>query len=300
MNQEFIKLNTGVEIPLVGFGVFQLRNEEECVVAVKTAIETGYTHIDTAAIYQNEEFVGRAIKESGVKREDLFLTTKVWNSVQREFIKDDKAVERAFEESLKKLGTDYVDLYLVHWPVPNEAPGSPVLEEKPYVKTWQALEGIYKSGAAKAIGVCNFNISHLEDIKKIWQVTPAVNQVEIQPYFSQRELVEFGEGLGIIAQAWSPLGGNPNAEGVKKSTVLNDNVLTEIAKNHGKSTAQIIIRWNVQKGVIVLPKSATPSRIKENFNVFDFKLSPEEMAKIDALNTNTRPSTDPAQFHTAF
>lgn len=300
MNQEFIKLNTGAEIPLLGFGVFQIREPQECVTAVKTAIEAGYRHIDTAAVYQNEEYVGQAIKESGIDRKDLFLTTKVWNGVQREALKDPQAIERAFEESLKKLQTDYVDLYLVHWPVPNEAPGSPILDKKPYIDTYLALEKLYKSGAAKAIGVSNFHEHHIEDIKKVWSVAPAVNQIEIQPYFNQKPLIKFGENLGIIAQAWSPLGGNPQADGSKKSHVLQDTTINKIAQNHGKSPAQIIIRWNIQNKVIVLPKSATPSRIKENFNVFDFSLTADEMKTIDALETGKRPSTNPDEFHQNF
>ncbi|MCL1925176.1 MAG: aldo/keto reductase, partial [Defluviitaleaceae bacterium] len=229
MAQELIKLNTGAEIPLLGFGVFQLRDPEECVTAVKTAIEAGYTHIDTAAVYQNEQFVGQAIKETGINRKDLFITTKVWNTVQREAIKNPSAIESAFEESLKKLGTDYIDLYLVHWPVPNEAPGAEILAQKPFIDTWLALEKIYKSGAAKAIGVSNFHEHHLEEIKKVWSITPAVNQIEIQPYWNQKPLIKFGEDLGIIAEAWSPLGGNPGADGNKKSNVLEDSTINELA-----------------------------------------------------------------------
>ena len=270
---KFAKLNNGIDVPMLGFGVWRVEDGKVCSDAVRNALEVGYRHIDTAAIYKNEEGVGQGIKDSGVKREDIFLTTKVWNEVLRT-----GNVNEAFEESLEKLGTDYVDLYLIHWPVAGK-----------YVDAYLELEKIYKSGRAKAIGVCNFHEHHLEDIKKVWSVTPVMNQIELHPNLSQKPLIQFCKDNDIVPQAWSPLGGG-------KTNLLQTPVLTEIASKYGKSPAQVVLRWNIDCGVITIPKSITPSRIKENFDIFDFELDAEDIAKIDALNTNERTGSSPDNF----
>ena len=270
---EYAKFNNGTTVPMLGFGVWRVEDGPTCVAAVRNALDVGYRHIDTAAIYGNEKGVGQAIRESGIPREDIFLTTKVWNEVQRSGV-----VADAFEESLEKLGTDYVDLYLVHWPVPGK-----------YVDTYLELEKIYKSGRAKSIGVCNFHEHHLEDIKKVWSVVPALNQVELHPRLTQKPLIKFCQDLGIVPQSWSPLGGG-------KSPILEEPALIEVSKKYGKSPAQVVLRWNIDNGIIVIPKSVTPSRIKENFNIFDFKLDEDDIAKIDALHTGERTGSSPDSF----
>ena len=277
MAMKYVTLNNGIKMPILGYGVFQVADGEEGVKAVKTALETGYRSIDTAAIYGNEKAVGQAMKESGVKREDIFLTTKLWNEVQRT-----GDPEEAFAQSLKDLGTDYVDLYLIHWPV----------KEK-YVDSWLALEKIYKSGRAKAIGISNFQKHHIEDISKVWSIVPAVNQVELHPMLTQKPLLEVCKSYGIAPQSWSPLGGG--RPGTSES-LLENKVLVEIGKKYGKSTAQVILRWNIDLGIICIPKSVTPSRIKENFDILDFSLSAEDIAAIDALNQDQRYGAHPDTF----
>lgn len=270
-----ITLNNGTQMPMLGFGVFKVADGADAVETIKTALKVGYRHIDTAAVYGNEESVGRAIKESGVPREEIFLTTKVWNEVQRT-----GNVQEAFEESLRKLGTDYVDLYLVHWPVPGK-----------FVDTYLELEKIYATGKAKAIGVSNFHEHHLDEIKKVWSVVPAVNQIELHPELTQKPILKrFTEEEGIILTSWSPLG-------AAKNGLLEDPVLVEIGKKYGKTPAQVILRWNIDLGIITIPKSETPSRIAQNFDIFDFELTADEVKAIDGLNKDARTGSSPDNFN---
>lgn len=273
-DMEFVTLNNGLKMPKLGFGVWQV-SDDEAEAAVKKAIEVGYRSIDTAMIYKNEEGVGRAIASSGVSREELFITTKVWNSDQGY----DNTL-KAFDESLTRLGLDYVDLYLIHWPMPND---------DLYVETYKALEKLYQDGKVKAIGVCNFNIDHLQRLLAECEVPPVLNQVECHPYLQQVELKAFCKEHDIYLEAWSPL--------MNGKEVLENEVINEIATAHGKTPAQVILRWHLQYDNIVIPKSVTPSRIEENFRVFDFELSADDMRKIEALNQNRRNGADPAEFH---
>lgn len=269
-----VELNNGITMPQLGFGVWQVSNEE-VVPAVKKALEVGYRSIDTARIYNNEEGVGRAIAESGIPREELFITTKLWNADQGY----DKAL-KAFDESLERLGLEYVDLYLIHWPCPDFGL---------YVETYKALEKIYQEGRAKAIGVSNFDIDHLEKILDECDVVPAVNQVECHPYLQQQELKEFCAKHHIKVEAYSPL--------MNGRDVLEDETIVNIAREHGKTPAQVILRWHLQNDTIVIPKSVTPSRIEENFRVFDFELSVEDMEAINTLDRNIRINAVPAEYH---
>ena len=227
------RLNNGIEMPILGFGVFRIDDNDETADCVKKAIKYGYRSIDTAMIYGNEEGVGKGIKESGIKREDIFLTTKVWNSDQGY-----EKTLKAFENSIERLMVDYLDLYLIHWPVP---------KINKYIETWEALETLYKDGKLRAIGVSNFNISHLENIITQCSVVPAVNQVEFHPWFLQAELFTYMRQKGIAAEAWSPLAAG---------ALLDNEILMGIAKKYNKSVAQVIIRWDIQKDVITIPKSS--------------------------------------------
>lgn len=265
-----VTLNNGLKMPQLGFGVWQVP-DDEAAVAVSTAFKVGYTSIDTAMVYRNEVGVGKAIKESSIPREDLFITTKVWNS--------DQGYEntlRAFDESLERLGLDYADLYLIHWPTP---------QFDDYVDTYKALEKLYKDGRVKAIGVCNFEIEHLERILKECEVKPVLNQVECHPYLAQNELKDFCAKHDIFVEAWSPLD--------QGGEVLQDAVIQQIAEAKGKSPAQVVLRWHLQNNTIVIPKSVTPSRIEENFQVFDFELTDEEMKQINELNRDRRKGPHP-------
>ena len=277
---KYVKLNNGLEMPMLGFGVFKVEDGKECIDSVKCALEAGYRSIDTATIYGNEKSVGEAIKQSGVPREDIFLTTKLWNEVQRT-----GDVEEAFAQSLKDLDTDYVDLYLIHWPVKGR-----------YVDSWLALEKIYNSGRAKAIGISNFHEHHIEDIKKVWTIVPTVNQIEMHPWLTQKPLIKFCNSLNIVPESWSPLGGTAWQDGKSRESLLENPVIKSIGDKYGKSTAQIILRWNIELGVVVIPKSVTPSRIRDNINIFDFSLTPDEVAAIDAINQNQRVGADPDNF----
>ncbi|WP_170006355.1 aldo/keto reductase [Bacillus fonticola] len=266
-------LHNGVEMPWFGLGVFKVEDGQEVISSVKAAIEAGYKSIDTAAIYRNEEGVGQAIRESEISRDELFITTKVWN--------DDQGYEstlQAFEESRKKLGLDVIDLYLIHWPVRGK-----------YKDTWRALETLYKDGKVRAIGVSNFHVHHLEDLMEDAEIVPMVNQVEFHPHLSQRPLRDFCQTHHIQLEAWSPL---------KQGNLLQDPLLQKIADKYGKSVAQIILRWDLQTGVITIPKSVKAHRISENADIFDFELSPEDLAAIDGLNKNDRVGTNPDTFDT--
>jgi len=269
----FTTLHNGVKMPWLGLGVFKVQEGEEVVNAVKTAIEVGYRSIDTAAIYKNEEGVGRAIAESHVPREDLFITSKVWNKDQGY-----ESTLAAFDDSLKKLGLDYLDLYLIHWPQPSKGL---------FVETWKALEKLYKDGRVRAIGVSNFKETHLEQLLSECEIKPMVNQVEYHPKLTQKSLHEFCKKHNIQLEAWSPL---------MQGQLLNEPTLVEIANKYGKSTAQVIIRWDLQNEVVTIPKSITPHRIQENANVFDFELTEDEMNQISALNEDKRVGPDPDEF----
>jgi diketogulonate reductase-like aldo/keto reductase len=268
-NQPVITMNNGIDIPALGFGVWQMENLQECEDAVVKAIHTGYRMIDTASIYMNETAVGAAIKNSGVDREDLFITSKLW-------VQDhgyDKA-KSAFQRTLDRLQLDYLDMYLLHWPFGD------------FLGAWKALEELYHEGKIKAIGVCNFTVEKLEELKANSTVIPVVNQIELHPLFQQNELQVYNRENKIVTQPWSPLG-NGNAD------LLNNSDLKTIADNYGKTVAQIILRWHLQEGFCVIPKSVTPSRIEENFNVFDFELSEDEMNVVRSLNTDKRLFFDP-------
>lgn len=268
------KLMNGVEIPSIAFGTWKISDENICRKSVKYALECGYRHIDAARIYNNEIFVGKGISEflkenPNIKREDLFITTKVWNSDQGY-----EETLKAFEASLERLNLDYIDLYLIHWP--NTKNMATTFE------TWKALEKLYNGKKVRAIGVCNFEKHHLEELEQISTVTPMVNQIEIHPYNQQLELRKYCENKNIIVESWSPLiQGN-----------VNDPLIVELAEKYKKSPAQIILKWHLQNWLLPLPKSITPSRIKENREL-DFVLTKEDMEKINSLNKNERLGSHP-------
>lgn len=268
-------LHNGVKMPWVGLGVYKVKEGSEVVAAVKTAIKQGYRSIDTAAIYKNEEGVGEGIregiKEAGISREDLFITSKVWNA---DF--GYESTIEAYEASLKKLGIQYLDLYLIHWPVQGK-----------YLDTWKALETLYIENRVKSIGVSNFQIHHLEDVLKDAKIIPMVNQVELHPKLSQLDLLSYCKLHNIQLEAWSPL---------MQGKLLEDPKLIEIAKSHNKSVAQVILRWDIQNGVVTIPKSIQEHRIAENSSIFDFSLSLDELKQIAALNENKRVGPDPDNF----
>ncbi|MFE6904435.1 aldo/keto reductase [Streptomyces sp. NPDC057717] len=264
-----IELNNGVEMPQLGLGVFQVP-DFEAVSAVSTALEAGYRSIDTAAIYGNERGVGRAIASSGIPREEVFVTTKLWNA-QHGY---DRTLA-AFDASLDKLGLDQVDLYLIHWPTP---------ARDLYLDSWQAFEKILADGRARAVGVSNFEVAHLQRLLDHTGVVPAVNQIELHPMLQQKELRDFHAHHGIVTEAWSPL-----AQG----SLLKEATLTSLAQQYRVTTAQIILRWHIQVGNVVIPKSVTPERIRKNFDVFDFKLSDTDLKSIAALECGRRVGPHP-------
>jgi len=276
---KYVTLNNGIKMPMLGFGVFRVEDGKDCIDSVKTALATGYRSIDTAAIYGNEKSVGTAIKKSGIPREELFITTKIWNEVQRT-----GDVEIAFKESLTNLGTDYLDLYLIHWPVKGR-----------FVETWLTFEKLYKGGLIKAIGISNFNEHHIEDIKKVWSIVPAVNQIELHPRLTQKPLVNYCQELGIVVESWSPLGGSKPGE--VRNSIIQEPLLATIGKKYNKTPAQVILRWNIELGFVTIPKSTTPERIRENIDIFNFELTPEDIAAIDNLNKNQRVGPDPDDFN---
>jgi diketogulonate reductase-like aldo/keto reductase len=257
-------LHNGVKMPWLGLGVWQAEDGQEVENAIRTAIEVGYRSIDTAAAYRNEVGVGKAIQDSGITRDELFVTTKVWNKDQGY-----ETTLAAFEESRKKLGLDYVDLYLIHWAIKDK-----------YKETWRALEKLYHDGHVRAIGVCNFQVQHLQDIINHFDVKPMVNQVEFHPYLTQQAVLNFCKAEGIQMEAWSPLmrGGEP----------LSHPLVVELGQKYNKTPAQVILRWDLQNGVVTIPKSVHEQRIRENSDVFDFELSPEDVEKIRGLNQNKR------------
>lgn len=268
-----VTLNNGVQMPQIGFGVFQVPNEETTT-AVAAALKAGYRSIDTAAIYGNEEGVGKALAESGINREELFITSKIWIS--------DMGYEqtlKAFDESLQRLGLDYLDLFLIHWPAP---------EKELYVETWKALEKLYAEKKIRAIGVSNFQPTHLQKLIDATDVVPAVNQVELHPALQNAEVSTANAGHGIATEAWSPL-----AQGA----LLNDASILAIGEAHQVTAAQVILRWHLQRGRVIIPKSVTESRIVQNLDLFGFELSAEELAAIDALDRGGRTGPDPDSFN---
>ncbi|MFD7922851.1 aldo/keto reductase [Streptomyces sp. NPDC059740] len=268
-----ITLNNGTVMPQLGFGVWQIP-DDEAFTAVGHALEAGYRSIDTAAAYGNEEGVGKAVAASGVPREDLFVTTKLWNDDQGY-----DAALKAFDTSLKKLGLDYVDLYLIHWPLPGR---------DEYVATYRALEKILQEGRAKAIGVSNFLPEHLERLMAETSVVPAVNQIELHPQFQQAASRAFHAQHNIATEAWSPIG--------QGKGLLEDATLRSVADKHGVTPAQAVLRWHLQLGNVAIPKSATPSRIRENLDVFGFELDDEDLGTLAGLDAGTRLGPDPAEF----
>jgi len=272
--QSTMVLNNGVVIPRLGLGVFQAKDGNETINAVKWALEADYRHIDTAAVYGNEAAVGKGMKDSGVARKDIFLTTKLWNSDMRE-----GSQKKAFEKSLKRLDTDYVDLYLIHWPVKGK-----------FVESWLIMEELYKEGKIRAIGVSNFHEHHLDDLLKVASVVPAVNQVECNPLLTQEPLKAVCDKHGIAFESWSPLGGGGSGN-------LTTNAgLEAIGKPYGKSAAQVMLRWHLQKDFVVIPKSVHKDRIIANADLYNFSLTDAEMSQISAMNKNKRSGTDPETF----
>jgi 2,5-diketo-D-gluconate reductase A len=266
-----VKLNNGVEMPQFGLGVWQAEAGQEVEQAILTALKAGYRLIDTAKIYGNEESVGKAIRKSGVPRQEIFVTTKLWNSDQGH----DSALA-AFDASLERLGLDYVDLYLIHWPVPSQ---------DKYVETWAALEKIYGDKRARAIGVSNFKPAHLEKLLANCQTIPAINQIELHPHMQQLETRQFCSQHNIQVESYSPIkqGGD----------VLEDPAIAELAKHYDKTAAQIVLRWHIQEGLVVIPKSVTPERIESNVDIFDFALNDDDMERIRQLNRDERVAPDP-------
>ncbi|APF27354.1 aldo/keto reductase family protein [Clostridium sporogenes] len=260
-------LNNGVKMPLLGFGTYKAENGNTVIQSVKEALRIGYRHIDTASYYGNEEGVGTAIKESGIPREEIFLVSKVWNSDQGY-----EKTLKSFENSIKKLGTDYLDLYLVHWP------------QSLTKETWKALEKLYKEGRVKAIGVSNFLVDHLKWLLEDVEIMPMVNQVEFHPQLIQKEVMEFCSKNNIQLEAWSPL---------MRGKVFEIELLQDLAKKYEKTISQIVLRWDLQMGVVTIPKSVTPSRIKENADIFDFEISKEDMDRIQQLDKGLRAGSDP-------
>src|SRR4051794_36078011 len=274
-----LTLNNGVEIPAIGLGVFQTPPEETRS-AVEAALSTGYRHIDTAAAYGNEREVGEAIAKSGVDRSEVFIETKIWIS---DYGYDQTL--HGFDKSARKLGVEQIDLLILHQALPSEFGKT--------LDAYRALEKLLADGKVRAIGVSNFMVDHLTALLDAATVVPAVNQIEVHPYFAQREVQEFGAKQGILAQAWSPIGGITFYREGEHTSTLQDPVIGEIAKAHGKSPAQVMLRWHLQQGRSVIPKSTKPARIAENFDVFDFELTDQQLAAIDALDTGKRGGPEP-------
>lgn len=270
------KLTNGRLMPQPGFGTFLTPDGEICVNSVRTAIEKGYKHVDTAAVYGNEKSVGEGIRESGKQREEIFLTSKLWNT-ERGY----DTTLRAFEKTISDLGTDYLDLYLIHWPANRKQFGDKA--DRLNIDTWRAFERLYEEGCIKSIGVSNFMPHHLEPLLEVANVMPMVDQIEYHPGFMQPEAVNYCQQKGIVVQAWSPLG---------RGIILFDELLTGLAEKYGHTVAQTVIRWVMQHDIVPLVKSVTPSRIEENLQVFDFQISEEDMALIDKMSSS-RVGSDP-------
>jgi 2,5-diketo-D-gluconate reductase A len=269
-----IELNDGHAIPQLGFGVFQIP-PPETEQAVSAALEAGYRHIDTAEMYGNERGVGEAIRAAGLDRADVYITTKLNNGFH-----EPDAARKAFAGTLEDLGFDYVDLFLIHWPLPTLYGGD-------FVSTWKTLEEFKRDGRARSIGVSNFQVAHLERLADETETVPAVNQIELHPYFAQNELLAFDAEHGIATEAWAPL---------VQGAVLDDESVLDVAHAYGKSAAQVVLRWHVQRGIIVFPKSITPTRMRENFEIFDFELSDADMERISALDRDGRTGPVPDTF----
>lgn len=271
--QSELRLNTGALMPQLGLGVWQISNEQAADV-VRTAIKTGYRSIDTAAMYNNEEGVGEGIRRAGIPREQIFIATKIWHDRQ-----GTESTMKAFEESQKRLGLDYVDLYMIHWPAP---------KQNTFVETWRAMARLKQFNRVKTLGVCNFKIAHLQRLMDETGIVPAVNQVELHPRYQQNALRDFHAKHGIATEAWAPLG---------RGAVLDDPVITTIAQKHGKTSAQIVLRWHIENSVIAIPKSVNPSRLAENLDVFGFELSDDDMAEIAKMDSaKGRIGPDPDSF----
>lgn len=268
------RFNNGVEIPQLGFGVFQVPPDETRR-AVLAALEAGYRHIDTAEMYQNEEGVGAALAESAIPREDIFITSKLNNSSHER-----DAALSAFDDTLKALGTDRIDLFIIHWPIPSQ---------NKFVEAWQALEEIYRDGRARAIGVSNFTAHHLGRLFAETEVIPALNQIELHPYFSQHAMREYDSEHQVVTEAWSPIGG-------QGGSVLSDATIGMLAKKYGKSPAQVVLRWHIEIGNVVIPKSTHPERMAENLDIFDFELDDDDLAMISGLDRGGRVGPDPDTF----
>ncbi|MFI6673380.1 aldo/keto reductase [Kribbella sp. NPDC050470] len=269
-----MKLNNGVEMPQLGYGVFQIPNDETAT-AVTAALEAGYRSIDTAAAYQNEAGVGQALADSGIERGELFVTTKLWNADQGY-----ERTLRAFDRSLSLLGLDYLDLYLIHWPTP---------ARDLYVDSWRAMEKLYDEGRVRAIGVSNFQPEHLDRLAKSADIAPAVNQVELHPYLQQADVRTYHNDFGIRTEAWSPL--------AKGGSLLTEPAIEALAKEHDRTPAQIVLRWHLQLGDIVIPKSVTPARIAENLDVFGFTLTDDDLGSLATLDRNERTGPHPDEFN---
>jgi 2,5-diketo-D-gluconate reductase A len=265
-----IELNDGRTIPQVGFGVFQIEPDDTAR-AVATALETGYRHIDTAQMYGNEAGVGEAVRTSGLDRDEVFVTSKLNNAAH-----EPRAAREAFAGTLAELEMDYVDLFLIHWPLPTS--------DVDYVATWQALEEIKRDGGARSIGVSNFQVDHLERLAAECETVPAVNQIELHPYLLNDEVRAYGNAHGIAIEAWSP---------IAQGAVLDDPAIVEIAERLGRTPAQVVLRWHLQRDAIVIPKSVTPARMRENFELFDFELTPADIERIDALDRGEEGRTGP-------
>ena len=267
MVEKFMLLSNGVKIPSIGFGTYKSGNDEETAKIVKNALNLGYKMIDTASFYNNEVGIGKGIKESGIDRKDIFLVTKLWNDDHGY----DNTIE-AFNKSLNNLQVDYIDLYLIHWP------------NKLNAETWRAFEYLYEVGKIKAIGVCNFKIEHLEELKKTAKIMPMVNQVEIHPFSTKNNIINYCKDNNIKVVAWSP---------ISRGRVLSNELMIDLSQKYKKSIVQIVLRWHMQKGVIPIPKSSNENRIKENIDIFDFEISSEDMKAIDSLDEGYDMSVTP-------
>jgi len=267
-------LNNGIEIPQLGYGVFKVP-ADETKQAVLMALDAGYRHIDTAKLYGNEAAVGEAVRESGLLRDEVFVTTKLWNDDQGY-----DATLRGFDASIGRLGFDVVDLYLIHWPIP---------ARDLYVDTWRAMERLYLDGRIRAIGVSNFQPDHLRRLLDTSEVVPVVNQIELHPYFQQNEARKAHEELGVITEAWGPI--------ARGGELLNDPAVARLADKHGRTPAQVVLRWHIELGNVVIPKSVTPSRVKENLDIFGFSLDETDMAAVATLDRGQRTGLDPDRFN---